>query len=100
MNVRRVSCCRRVRRSTSSAMPFAAWRQMLSRPPKTDPTAGPQTGSDGGGAAVFRVPLTVEASRLIDDEVVMAIWNNDQEKLRAFVDEKLSERRRGRSGRQ
>jgi hypothetical protein len=37
---------------------------------------------------------------VIDDDVVMAIWNNDPEKLRTFVDEKLRERRRARSGRQ
>jgi hypothetical protein len=38
----------------------------------------------------------MSAARLIDDEVVMAIWNNDPEKLRAHVETRLSERQHAR----
>jgi hypothetical protein len=46
------------------------------------------------GEEIRHVLDRMAATRLIDDEVVMAIWNNDPEKLRTFVDEKLSDRRR------
>jgi hypothetical protein len=52
------------------------------------------------GEEVLHVLDRMAAARLIDDDVVMAIWNNDPEKLRTLLDEKLGERRRARSGRQ
>jgi hypothetical protein len=40
----------------------------------------------------------MSAAKLVDDEVVMAIWNNDPEKLRAYVETKLRERQQARRG--
>lgn len=48
------------------------------------------------GEEILRILDRMSAAKLLDDEVLMAIWNNDPESLRSFVDAKLDERRRAR----
>jgi hypothetical protein len=48
------------------------------------------------GEEVLRILDRMSAARLIDDEVVAAIWNNNPKGLRAHVDAKLAERRSSR----
>ena len=51
------------------------------------------------GEEILGILDRMSAARLIDDEVVAAIWNNRPEGLRAYVDAKLGERRQARRGR-
>jgi hypothetical protein len=45
------------------------------------------------GEEILGILDRMSAARLIDEEVVAAIWNNRPERLRAYVDAKLSEHR-------
>jgi hypothetical protein len=48
------------------------------------------------GEEILGILDRMSAARLIDDEVVSAIWNNWPETIRAYVDAKLSGRQRAR----
>ena len=51
------------------------------------------------GEEILGILDRMSAARLIDDEVVAAIWNNRPEGLQAYVDAKLGERRQAQRGR-
>jgi hypothetical protein len=48
------------------------------------------------GEEILRILDHMSAAKLLDDEVLMAIWNNDPAGLQDFVDARLEERRRAR----
>ena len=48
------------------------------------------------GEEVLGILDRMSAARLIDEEVVSAIWNNRPERLRAYVEAKVNERRQTR----
>lgn len=51
------------------------------------------------GEEVLGILDRMSAAKMIDDEVVTAIWNNDPAALRAFFDARVSERQRTRRDR-
>jgi hypothetical protein len=50
------------------------------------------------GEEVLGILDRMSAAKLIDDEVVTAIWNNDAAALRAFFDARVTDRQRARRG--